>query len=118
MFAPISPITLQGFTREIANIPDNATHFCWLYQPNNIRIDNDENWGNSYELNLLKLGGFAYFIGNLNSPQTLQLLRVNSLVVSADNGLVFEGPYRWKSQYTEQMWNQKRFQVNFSDDHQ
>lgn len=114
IFAPISRITLQGFAREIAKIPDDATHFCWLYQPNNIRIDNDTNWGNSYELNLLKLGGFAYFRQNSNDLNSVQLLRVNSLDVSANNGLVFEGPFSWRSEFTEQMWSQKRFQVNFS----
>ena len=115
VFAPITRITLQGYARDAANIPENATHFCLLYQPNNIRIDDDVTWKNSYELNLLKLGGFAYFRANSNDFTTIQLLRVNSLVVSASNGLVFKGPFCWRSEFNEQIWNQRRFQVRFSN---
>ncbi len=112
VFAPITPITLQGFARERANIPDNATHFCWLYQPNNITIHDDIARDNSYALSLLKLGGFAYFVANGNNLETLQLVRVNSLIISATNGLTFEGPYHWKREFTEKLWNEKRFQVS------
>ncbi|CAF5118794.1 unnamed protein product, partial [Rotaria sp. Silwood1] len=31
IYAPVAPITLEGFARSTAHIPDDATHFCWLY---------------------------------------------------------------------------------------
>lgn len=71
------------------------------------------NWDNSHEFNLLKLGGFAYFIANESNLDTFQLVRVNSLIISADNGLTFEGPNPWKREFTEQLWNEKRFHVSF-----
>ncbi len=112
IYAPIAQITLEGFARSIAKIPDDATHFCWLYPPNNITINNNMNLDNSHESNLLKIGGFAYFSVDEHNDDTLRLLRVNSLIVSAKNGLTFEGPYRWKKEFTDQLWNQKRFHVS------
>ena len=114
IFAPIARITLEGCARDVANIPENATHFCWLYQPNNIRMDDNIEVANSHESNLLKIGGFAYFIADQNDMDTLQLVRVNSLIESAENGLTFERPVRWKPEFTKQLWDQKRFHVSFS----
>ena len=113
IFAPIAQITLGGYARDTANIPDNATHFCWLYQPNDITINDDIIRDNSHALSLLKLGGFAYFASSGNNLETLRLVRVNSLIVSANNGLTFEGPKAWKSEFTEQLWNQNRFQGEY-----
>jgi hypothetical protein len=111
--APIAEITLEGFARSIANIPDDATHFCWLYPPRNIPNDDDVKSADSDESNLLKIGGFAYFNGDNSSDETLKLLRVNSLIVSADNGLTFDGPYPWRKEFTDQLWTQNRFHVSF-----
>ena len=113
VFAPIAQITLEGFARDIANIPNHATHFCWLYPPKNMLNNNEMKLENTYELSLLKLGGFAYFIANENNSDALQLVRVNSLIVSARNGLTFEGPFFWKKEFTEQLLTKKRFQVSF-----
>ena len=110
IYAPITRITLEGFARSIANIPDDATHFCWLYPPDNI-LNNDD-IDSSYEGNLLRIGGFAYFKVDETNGNTLQLARVNALIVSATNGLTFEGPYVWRQEFTEQLWSQHRFQVS------
>ncbi|UJR28628.1 hypothetical protein I4U23_009861 [Adineta vaga] len=107
--APIARITLEGFARSTASIPEDATHFCWLYPPNNIHHSDNVDLDSSYEENLLKLGGFAYFKLN-ESNDTLELVRVNALIVSATNGLTFEGPYPWRAEFVEQLWNQNRFQ--------
>lgn len=110
VFAPIAQITLEGFARSLANIPENATNFCWLYPPSIINKNNDFNLDDQFEQNLLKLGGFAYFFAD-TTRNALELLRVNSFAVSDTNGLSFEGPYTWKREFTEQLWNQRRFQV-------
>jgi len=110
VFAPIAQITLAGFARTLANIPENATDFCWLYPPCAVNKNNNINVDDQFERNLLKLGGFAYFRSDENRS-TLELLRVNSFVLSDINGLTFEGPYPWRREFTEQLWNQRRFQV-------
>ena len=111
--APIAEITLEGFARSIANIPDDATHFCWLYPPHHIPNKENVESADSDEWNLLKIGGFAYFNANENSEAALRLLRVNSLIVSAENGLTFDGPYPWRKEFTDQLWTQNRFHVSF-----
>jgi hypothetical protein len=112
IFAPITQITLDGSARSTANIPDNATHFCWLYPSigalTNNRIDSD----NSHESNLLKIGGFAYFNVDQSKDNSIQLVRVNSLITSATNGLTFVGPDPWRKEYTNKLWTQNRFQVS------
>ncbi len=111
-YAPIAPITLEGFARSIANIPDDATHFCWFYPPKNILDNHDIDFDNSYEENLLKIGGFVYFKEDKDHGNTLQVVCVNSLIVSATNGLNFEGPYPWRKEFTDHLWTQNRFQVS------
>ncbi|CAF0970743.1 unnamed protein product [Rotaria magnacalcarata] len=108
--APISPITLEKFARSTANIPDEATHFCWLYPPSGAFNHVASNLDSSYELDLLRIGGFAYFIADDNAAKNLRLIRVNSLVLSATNGLTFESPSHWREEYTDQLWAQNRFQ--------
>ncbi|CAM4888281.1 unnamed protein product [Rotaria socialis] len=108
--APIAPITLKGFARSTANIPADATHFCWLYPPCGPFDNVASNLDNSYELDLLRIGGFAYFIADDNTAKSLRLILVNSLVLSATNGLTFEGPRPWREEYTEKLWAQNRFQ--------
>ena len=112
-YAPVAEITLEGFARTTANIPEDATHFCWLYPPYNTINEEDLSLDDPYESSLLKLGGFAYFVADRDNGDTLRLVRVNSLIVSATNGLTFEGPDPWYKEFTEQLWNQKRFQVSF-----
>ncbi len=112
IYAPIAQITLQGFARSIANIPDDATHFCWFYPPKNIFNNHDIDFDSSYEENLLKIGGFVYFKEDKDHGNTLQVVCVNSLIVSAENGLTFEGPYPWRKEFTDQLWTRNRFQVS------
>ena len=113
VYAPIAEITLKGFARSTANIPEDATNFCWLYPPYNIINEEDLSLNDLYESSLLKLGGFAYFIADRDNGGTLRPVRVNSLIVPATNGLVFESPDSWRKEFTEQLWSQKRFQVSF-----
>jgi hypothetical protein len=109
VFAPIAQITLEGFARSTANIPENATHFCWLYPPS---TNNDVNLGTIHESNLLKIGGFAYFHLDQNNDSSLQLVRVNSLIVPATNGLTFVGPFPWRKEFTNYLWKKNRFHVS------
>ena len=58
------------------------------------------------EYTFLALGGFAYF---RLQGETLETLQTNALVKS-DNGLIFRGPHRWRSEYTENLQREERFQ--------
>ncbi len=105
VFAPIALITLDGSARSTANIPENATHFCWLYPLTTKLIHDDINFDTSHESNLLKIGGFAYFQLDYNNEGSIQLVRVNSLIVSATkDGLTFEGPVRWRQGFTNNLF--------------
>ncbi|CAF3432889.1 unnamed protein product [Rotaria sp. Silwood1] len=110
IYAPVAPITLEGFARSTAHIPDDATHFCWLYPLKFTFNGGDYTSNNSDESNLCKIGGFAYFNTTDNNIDELRLIRVNSLIVPANNGLTFEGPYPWKKEFTDRLWTQDRFQ--------
>ncbi|CAF1064975.1 unnamed protein product [Adineta ricciae] len=108
-YAPIAQITLEGSARSTANIPDHATHFCWLYPPNNVPSAEIIGANNEYEKNLLHIGGFAYFKLNATNSSALELIRVNALIASAKNGLTFEGPYPWRAEFTDRLWSENRF---------
>ena len=109
--SPLAEITLEGFARSTANIPDNATHFCWLYPPRRLPILDELQSASFEEINLLKIGGFAYFVFDRDSAEPLQLVRINSLIVTGKNGIVFDGPFMWNSNYNDQLWSQNRFHV-------
>ena len=114
VFAPIAQITLEGFARSTANIPENATHFCWLYPPTTNLIHHHITLGTIHESNLLKIGGFAYFHLDQNNESPLQLVRVNSLIVPATNGLIFKGSFPWPKEFTNNLWKNNRFHVSIS----
>ncbi len=59
------------------------------------------------EYTFLALGGFAYFRYERNSHTMLQA----NCLVQADNGLTFDGPFQWRSDYTAHLAKQGRFQV-------
>lgn len=110
--APLSKITLLGLAHEAAMIPDDATHFCWLYPLDRDQFNVNPNDFTDEEINVLKIGGFAYFqLESMNIDQA-KLLRVNSLVSDGNHGLIFDGPFRWFSQYNDQLWKQNRFHVS------
>ncbi|CAF2648673.1 unnamed protein product [Rotaria sp. Silwood2] len=110
-YAPIASITLEGCARSTANIPDDATHFCWLYPAKCILSEDDDVTSrDSDESNLLKIGGFAYFNTDDNNIDKLRLIRLNSLSLPAKNGLTFKDPYSWRKQYTHRLWAENRFQ--------
>lgn len=115
VYAPIVPITLEGGARTTANIPNNATHFCWLYPLHGIFNNENVTLDDEYGKNLLNIGGFAYFTTAENKNDILQLVRVNSLTMSTANGIDFDGPYKWPEEFTEQLWRQNRFQVTLFD---
>jgi len=113
--SPIVPITLTGRARDVAYIPQEATHFCWIYPPAGLtqlskkkkaRIEQEIANGD-LEYAFLALGGFAYFRFHRNSYKMLQA----NCLVQADNGLTFEGPFQWRSDYTANLAKQGRFQV-------
>lgn len=113
--APIAPITLTGSARDVAYIPQEATHFCWIYPPVGLnqltkkrkaKLEQEMENGN-LEYTFLALGGFAYF---RFQHESYKMLQANCLV-QADNGLVFNGPFQWHSGYTANLAKQGRFQV-------
>ncbi|CAF3740142.1 unnamed protein product [Rotaria sordida] len=112
--APLTPVTLQGAARDVAHIPHDATHFCWVYPPAGLtqlgdrvkkKIDKKVAKGDlSYTF--LAFGGFVYFrVDGYNYT----MLQANALV-KADNGLTFHGPFKWRSVYTAHLDKQGRFQ--------
>ncbi len=113
--APTASITLTGRARDVAYIPQEATHFCWIYPPFGLtqvskkkkaRIE-EEIANGDLEYTFLALGGFAYFRFEHSSYKMLQA----NCLVQADNGLTFHGPYQWRSDYTDNLAKQGRFQV-------
>jgi hypothetical protein len=115
--APMAPITLTGRALDVAYIPHNATHFCWIYPPigvtqltkqKKVKLEQEIVNGN-LEYTFLALGGFAYFRFEKNSYQILQ----TNCLVQADNGLTFEGPFQWHPDYTAHLAKQGRFQVKY-----
>lgn len=113
---PIAPVTLTGSALDAANIPRNATHFCWIYPPagfselsreEKMEIEQEMMNGN-LEYTFFALGGFAYFRAERKSYKLLQ----TNCLVRADNGLVFQGPFQWNPAYTADLQKQGRFQVH------
>jgi hypothetical protein len=113
--SPIVPITLTGRARDVAYIPQEATHFCWIYPPVGLtqlskkkkaRLE-EEIANGDLEYTFLALGGFAYFRFQQHSYEMLQA----TCLVQADNGLTFQGPFQWRSDYTANLAKQGRFQV-------
>ena len=113
--APMSSVTLTGVARDVANIPHEATHFCWIYPPTGFaqlsarqkaKIDRRLADGDP-EYTFLALGGFAYFRLEHCAFKTL---RINCLI-KANNGLTFNGPFPWRADYTADLHKDGRFQV-------
>lgn len=113
--APLTPVTLQGVARDVARIPRQATHFCWVYPPAGLTqlsaeskalLDREIADGDP-EHSFFAFGGFVYF--RLDGSN-YQMLQANALI-KADNGLTFEGPFDWRPAYTAQLARDGRFQV-------
>jgi hypothetical protein len=113
--APLAPVTLTGPARDVAHIPQEATHFCWVYPPTGLtqlkkkrkaKIEQEIASGN-LEYTFLSLGGFVYFLFEKNSYKMLQA----NCLFQADNGLTFHGPCQWRPAYTDNLRKQGRFQV-------
>ncbi|CAF1116590.1 unnamed protein product [Rotaria magnacalcarata] len=112
--APIAPVTLNGVARDAANIPRSATHFCWVYPPAGFTQLSEKRKATinrklargDPDYTFLALGGFAYFRFDKYSVKTLQI----NCLVKADNGLHFDGPYSWQSEYTKHLSKEGRFQ--------
>ncbi|CAF3660839.1 unnamed protein product [Rotaria sp. Silwood1] len=112
--APLTPITLHGTACDVAHIPRDATHFCWVYPPVGLtqlndamkkKIDEKVAAGDS-SYTFFAFGGFVYFRADRRNYVTLQ---ANALV-KANNGLTFAGPFKWRSAYTAHLAKQGRFQ--------
>ena len=119
--APIAPITLDGQARDVANIPRGATHFTWIYPPAGFtqktkavkkNIDKLVTSGD-FQSTFLALGGFAYVNGAHDPIRTVQI----NCLVKADTGLTFDGPFPWKSEFTNCLQRHGRFQVFLFDQH-
>ncbi|CAF3401865.1 unnamed protein product [Rotaria sp. Silwood1] len=113
--APLAPVTLVGTARDVAHIPRDATHFCWVYPPTGLtqlcddaraNIDREVSKGDP-AYTFFALGGFVYFRLDQGTYTTLQ---ANALV-QAESGLVFNGPFKWRSAYTAHLAKQGRFQA-------
>lgn len=112
---PIASVTLTGGARDVALIPHDATHFCWIYplagltqftRAQKAEMESEIIQGN-LEYTFLALGGFAYFRLEQSSYKLLQ----TNCLVQADNGLTFQGPFQWNPAYTTHLQRQGRFQV-------
>ncbi|CAF1151365.1 unnamed protein product, partial [Didymodactylos carnosus] len=106
---PVARVTLQGLASDVANIPPNATHFCWIHPPSPSLIIKE----NCPAEQFLKTGGYAYFKLEQQSNAVFRTLRINALY-EATNGLEFEERKEWRCKYTEQLWNDGRFQPTVS----
>ncbi|CAF2166070.1 unnamed protein product [Rotaria magnacalcarata] len=112
--APIAPVTLNDTARDAAKIPRSATHFCWVYPPAGFTQLSEKRKATinrklargDPDYTFLALGGFAYFRFDKYSVKTLQI----NCLVKADNGLHFDGPYSWQSEYTKHLSKEGRFQ--------
>ena len=112
---PIASVTLTGQARDVAHIPRDATHFCWIYplagltqltRAQKVEMESEIIQGN-LEYTFLALGGFAYFRLEQSSYKLLQ----TNCLVQANNGLIFQGPFQWNPTYTTHLQKQGRFQV-------
>ncbi|CAF0751006.1 unnamed protein product [Didymodactylos carnosus] len=114
LHTPITEITLNGAAKDTARIPEDATHFCWIYPPRGFtnlstaakKLIDTEVINRDPEFTFLAIGGFVYF---KYENHEYHILRTNALVQDI-NGLVFKGPFPWKPKYTENLWKQDRFQ--------
>jgi hypothetical protein len=116
--APMASITLTRRARDVAYIPRDATHFCWIYPPIGLtqlteqkkaKLEEEMIKGN-LEYTFFTLGGFAYFRFERNSYRMLQA----NCLVQADNGLTFDGPFPWHHDYTAHLAKQGRLQVKYN----
>jgi hypothetical protein len=111
---PFAKVTLEVGAKAAANIPEEATHFCFCYPLTGMatlttqekeNIEGPVSSGDP-EFTFLTFGGFAYFECGVGYTK---FLRANALV-QGDTGLTFEGPFTWKSPYTKHLYRQGRFE--------
>jgi hypothetical protein len=111
---PFSKVTLEGEAKAAANIPAEATHFCFCYPLTGVatlttqekhNLEGPVSLGDP-EFTFLTFGGFAYF--DCSDGQN-KFLRSNALV-QGETGITFEGPFSWKSPYTKLLYRQGRFE--------
>jgi len=124
---PLTKVTLEGEAKAAANIPAEATHFCFCYPLTGVAtLTNHEKQNlevpvskGDPEFTFLTFGGFAYFecgVGFMGSIERgecgvgfTKFLRANALV-QGETGITFEGPFSWKSTYTKFLYRQGRFE--------
>ena len=109
--SPIAPIKLTGgAAHDVAKIPDDATHYCWLNGPDLTK--GDATYAAASEVVMLLLGGLAYL--DLDESGNYRVIRINRFH-RCDNGrLQFIGPTKWDNEYTQSLINQDRFAVGFN----
>jgi hypothetical protein len=109
-------ITLEGEAKRTANIPDEATHFCFCYPPTGVTTLSNADKLNlelaigkgDPEITFLSFGGYAYF-QHIEETDTYRFVVANALV-QANTGLIFEGPFPWRSDFTQDLFRQSRFE--------
>eukprot|EP01083_Nonionella_stella_P034127 93430_1 len=117
-WSPPHRVNLDAKSRELANIPLDATKFAWFYPAEEIPIDvlslNPnakvvEKWKNDPSVMSLIIGGFSYF------NDANQLLLENTLTPNAESGLQFGKPQKWKHEFAGKLIEQERFhKITFS----
>eukprot|EP00026_Physarum_polycephalum_P010558 Phypoly_transcript_10724.p1 GENE.Phypoly_transcript_10724~~Phypoly_transcript_10724.p1 ORF type:complete len:337 (-),score=27.91 Phypoly_transcript_10724:235-1245(-) len=113
-FGPLTKVTLEGEAKAAANIPAEATHFCFCYPLTGVATLSNYEKANlegpvaagDPEFTFLTFGGFAYFECSEGSTT---FLRTNALV-QGETGITFEGPFTWKSSYTKTLYRASRFE--------
>jgi hypothetical protein len=110
--SPIAPVPMDfrnGYIQEVANIPSDASHYCWLNGTDYLEhetIDADPN-----EAIMLLNGGLVYLDSDdLDSCRIIQILRFDS----TENGRFrITKSTQWRSEYTQTLLDQDRFAVEF-----
>lgn len=94
-FSPVSAITMDDHTRNVSNIPDDATYFAWAYPLSGLELLSDDVKRDlkpeAPEVSFVLFGGFIFFNDNYN------LIQVNS--VYGGNNINFNEPKKLK--YTD-----------------
>ena len=108
--SPKHPVTLSGPERELAEIPPEATNFCWAYPLPGVRetpkaqLDaiSEESDLDDNTMLFIRFGGFLYF------DDTGMCVRAST--VGSGTSLFFHPAERWPAEFTHALHKAERFQ--------
>eukprot|EP01083_Nonionella_stella_P068540 182101_1 len=108
--SPLHIVTLNAESKKHAQIPADAKYFAWCYPSvlpsNEICLTQEQmpTWAADPNIMFFTVGGYMYF------DTKCQLLRINTLIPSADGGLQFSKPMKWDNRFTSCLHKAGRFQ--------